>query len=205
MKSRLLLALLSSLAWLGTVQAADTSVKGAPEPVLRLCINCHGVDGNSESPMIPRLAGQQADYVERQLMAYREQSRTNAAARNYMWGMAHMLSDDEIKQTAAWFARQKPQPAATTHADELVRRGDAAFHNGLPSKDVPACAACHGANGEGGPIAPRVAGQHENYLKVQLKVMATDERPAATAMQGFAKHLDQADIDALSAYLSGLH
>ncbi len=174
----------------------------APATVTQVCANCHGVDGNSESPMFPRLAGQQQDYIQRQLLAYRDQSRTNPAAQNYMWGMARLLSDDDIKQVASWFAAQQPayekRPAA---ADQVA---DAIFRQGLPDKGVPACASCHGERAEGTAIAPRLAGQHPHYIAGQLKVLATGERPAATLMQPIAEKLSDEQMSVLASYLGNL-
>jgi len=191
----LAVALFSSYA-----MAAD-----APAPVAKLCVNCHGLDGNSESPLFPRLAGQRADYLVKQLKAYREQSRANAAARDYMWGMAHLLSDNEIQDVATWFAQQHVTDSTVTATADQLRLGDKLYHTGKPDAGVVACVACHGASGEGTPVAPRLAAQHSRYVVAQLKVLKTSERPAASVMQTFARNLTDQEIEALAAYVESMH
>jgi len=192
--------------WLAAILLAGLCLAdSAPAVVSKLCVNCHGLDGNSESPLFPRLAGQRADYLVKQLGAYREQSRANAAARDYMWGMAHLLNDDEILAVASWFAAQRPSARTVKVSADQLRLGDKVFHEGKPDAGVVACAACHGASGEGTPAAPRLAMQHGPYVIAQLKVLKTSERPAASVMQTFARNLTDQEIEALAAYVESLH
>ncbi|MBV8466424.1 MAG: cytochrome c4 [Burkholderiales bacterium] len=192
-------------ALLALCLAAYATAANVPATVTKVCANCHGADGNSESPMFPRLAGQEPDYLQRQLLAYRDQTRANPAAQNYMWGMAKLLTDDDIKQVANWFAAQAPvydkQPGA---GDDRGRMADAIFRQGLPDQGVPACATCHGDRAQGTSIAPRLAGQHAHYIESQLKVLATGERPAAVMMQPIAQKLNEEQVAALAAYLGKL-
>ncbi|RBH41918.1 cytochrome c4, partial [Pseudomonas sp. MWU13-2860] len=92
-------------AWL--LSGAALAERG-PETLARSwCANCHGADGNSVSPLFPRLAGQQAAYLQQQLKLFREQSRSDQAAHDYMWGVAGGLNDAEIAGVAAYFAAQQ--------------------------------------------------------------------------------------------------
>ncbi|UTH76646.1 c-type cytochrome [Chromobacterium sp. IIBBL 290-4] len=176
-----------------------------PETLARSwCANCHGADGNSVSPLFPRLAGQQAAYLQQQLKVFREQSRSDQAAHDYMWGVAGGLNDAEIAGVAAYFSTQKakPNPAAPGEAAKLAA-GKAIFLQGK-GDSVPACFACHGAQAEGTEQAPRLAGQHAAYLLKQLHVFSTSQRPAAVAMQAIVHDLSEDDLNSLAAYLQSL-
>ena len=199
--NKLIYTLILSLACSMVAEAEQR----APATVTKLCMNCHGVDGNSESPMFPRLAGQKAEYIQKQLEAYRDHTRTNAAAQNYMWGMARALSDDDIKTVANWFAAQRPVALVEVVAPPRKELADRIFHAGIPERGVPACASCHGSAGEGTAIAPRIAGQHASYVENQLKVLAGNERPAGAMMQPVASQLNAQEIDALGSYLQVLN
>src|SRR5215472_13001224 len=74
----------------------------------RVCATCHGPRGNSTSPAFPRLAGQQAAYLEAQLTGFHDRTRGDPAAQAYMWGMASQLDAQDIKQLAAYYAAQRP-------------------------------------------------------------------------------------------------
>jgi cbb3-type cytochrome c oxidase subunit III len=195
------LALFSLLAALPAYNLA-----GTPEDVARQwCANCHTVDGNSSSPLFPRLAGQQAGYIVEQLQALKNHSRSDESAHDYMWGIASALDDKTIAGIADYFSRQKPlpNPAAVDH--QLAARGEQLFHNGNTDKGTPPCMACHGLSGEGSESGPRLAGQHALYVERQLHVFETTQRPSAVAMQAIVKSLDSKDIQALAAYIQSLH
>jgi len=187
------------------IVAFQVHATGLPEDLARQwCADCHGVDGNSTSPLFPRLAGQQHDYLVGQLQAFRAKSRSNQGARDYMWGMSSTIDDASIDGLATYFTAQKPQANPSSASPALLAAGEQLFKNGHQESGTPACAACHGAQAEGTAIAPRLAGQHAEYLAKQLKIFETNERPAAVAMHGIVMTLSKSDIGAVTAYLQNL-
>ena len=173
----------------------------APEvTAVQVCSICHGLDGNSVSPNFPRLAAQQPAYVVGQLENFRGHKRSDPAGFEYMWGLSHNLTDDQIKGLAEYFSKQTPQLNAGVDA-ELMPLGKEIFENGLPSKEAPPCMTCHGPLAEGTAAFPRLANQHQDYIVKQLEVFQrTDERPN-TPMTQVAHLLSVEDIHAVAAYL----
>jgi cytochrome c553 len=171
-----------------------------PKVIETLCSVCHGPEGNSSSPNFPRLAGQQASYIEAQLQAFKKHTRRDPDARDYMWGWAAQLDDNTIKAVAAYYAAQKPIPGESS-APQLMTKGKRIFETGIPSQSVPPCAACHGQEAAGLGTTPRLAGQHASYLVKQLKIFHSELRPAAVAMRTIVKGLTDEDMEAVAAYL----
>lgn len=168
----------------------------------QVCSDCHGVTGNSENPTFPRLAAQQAWYISAQLNAFRGHHRMDPAGFEYMWGISRKLTDAQIKDLANYYAEQKPGADKPTNA-MLAREGKAIFNSGISGEGVPACMACHGAEGAGSAQFPRIAGQHANYIVKQLNVFQkTEERPQAAAMKVVAHNLKPAEMNAVAAYVS---
>jgi cytochrome c553 len=150
---------------------------GSPEPpdvVVRVCSACHGMDGNAPSPIVPRLAGLSASYIEAQLRSMTDGpaepiysltslrslvgqggyvgvtgSRVDPGAREYMWGPAALLSDAERKEVAAWYAAQPPAPG-TPGRPELIERGRQIFENGVPPATQAGIQTFH--NGQPGEV-----------------------------------------------------
>jgi cytochrome c553 len=170
--------------------------------IVHVCTSCHGFEGRSISPTFPRLAGQQQDYLEAQLKAFRDHTRADPHAHTYMWGMAGRLSDADIAGIAGYFSSQ--QPVAGTPGDPaLMAKGKAIFENGIPDRDVPACHVCHGERGEGNGIVPRLAGQHLDYIEEQLRNFASNAR--ANAIMHFnAQNLSPQEIEELATYVRSL-
>lgn len=167
----------------------------------KTCSACHGPGGNSISPSFPKLAGQRAPYIVAQLTSFRDRTRSDKDAQDAMWGWSRSLSDQDIKDLAAYYEAQKPM-SGTPMPEKLVQKGRQIFESGLSSTNVPACAACHGAEAEGKDNVPHLAGQHAAYLVKQLKVFRTAElRPAAVAMHSVVAGLTDKDIEAVAAFL----
>ena len=167
----------------------------------QVCSNCHGIDGNSVSPNFPRLAGQQEAYLEEELTDFRSHARTDPPGFEYMWGLSRHLTDGQIKGLAAYFSAQKPVPDAPAEP-ALAARGKDIFEHGVPSKNIPPCASCHGQQGEGAGTFPRIAYQHADYVVKQLIVFQrTDERPHAELMKTVSHQLTEEDMKAAAAYL----
>lgn len=173
-----------------------------------VCAGCHGPAGNSVNPAWPKLAGQGAGYLFSQLQKFKSGARQDPL----MGPQAAGLSDQDMRDLAAYFAAQKTaagiaSEASIAAAQPLYRAGDA-------KAGIPACAACHGPDGAGIEAAgyPRIGGQHATYLVKVLKDMrglATqlDDMPDSPlkTMVPIAAKLDDAQIEALASYSNGLH
>jgi cytochrome c553 len=167
---------------------------------IQVCSNCHGVDGNSVSPNFPRLAGQKPGYLVSQLENFRNHHRSDPEGFEYMWGISHRLSDDQIKGLAEYFARQVPRPIAAVDAQRM-KAGKEIYENGIPAKETPPCAACHGQKGEGLASFPRLAWQHQDYLVKQLQVFRETEGRPGTPMKQVTHLLDNKEMKAVAGYL----
>lgn len=194
---------LGAVACTGAEQPAGTekqAVGGEVAGTAHMCSSCHGLEGRSISPTFPRLAGQQQEYIETQLKAFRDHSRADPHAHTYMWGMAAHLSDATIAGLAAYYGSRKPVPGTPADPAE-VAAGKKIFDEGIPATDVPACAACHGEQAQGAGAIPRLAGQHRSYLEQQLAAFASNAR-ANEIMHDNSKNLTPQQISAVAAYLS---
>src|SRR5580704_15092625 len=145
--------------------ATDNPPKQQIQAKFDYCRTCHGVSGQGFRgyyPM-PRLAGQQPEYLENQLRAFIERRRTNPI----MFNVAHVLSPSMIAGLAAHFRELNPPPVggAPRH---LAAEGKRIFADGLPEANVPACSACHGPEAKGQGEIPRLAGQLYPYLVKEL-------------------------------------
>ena len=204
------LTLVLALAAIGTgCTTTENSSRNLGDPSVhgktlaeQVCSNCHGVTGNSVNPTFPRLAGQQEWYLIAQLKEFRGHGRLDPPGFEYMWGISRSLTDAQIKELAAYYFQQKPgtdQPENT----KLENAGKAIFANGISSEGVPACLACHGAEGAGSGQFPRIAGQHADYIVKQLNVFQrTEERPEGSVMKVVAHNLKPEEIEAVAAYVS---
>jgi cytochrome c553 len=177
-------------------------VQHASDLAVGVCGTCHGPDGNSLNPIFPRLAGQHASYLEEQLKAFRSETRGDPNAIAYMWGMASSLSDETIDALASYFASRKAGPGKP-HDPASVARGQDIFEHGIPAQGVPACAACHGTDALGSSAFPRLAGQHAEYILMQLSSFQSNMRNVAV-MHGVARGLHESEMRAVADYLESL-
>jgi cytochrome c553 len=200
MKIRSAYWVVATLAILTTTSVLADDATRIEKMVDRLCSACHGQDGNSISSNYPKLAGLSAKYTDEQLRSFRDRTRSDKDAADAMWGWARSLTDSDIKEIAAYYEAQK-RTSGEPGAVQLTSRGREIYENGMTDKGVPACSACHGAQGEGQDATPRLAGQHARYLVRQLNVFRSMERPAAAAMHAIVTPLTAGDIAALAAYL----
>ena len=171
------------------------------------CKTCHGVSGQGfrGTVPIPRLAGQQPQYIKNQLGAFIERRREN----KYMYSVAHVLSPAMQDALAKYFYGLKAAPIGGAPKGE-VAAGKTIFEEGVPSKDVPPCASCHGPEAKGQGEFPRLAGQLQDYVFNKL-VNWTKERgqdpqhPDTSAiMQPIAHNLAKEQIQAVAAYVNHL-
>jgi len=187
------------LAAAGALAHAD-DLKRAEEIVQGKCFICHGMEGESSSPVFPRLAGQHAAYTARQLADYQSGKRASSAMRPMVDG----LSAADFRALGRWFEIRKPQPHKVDDP-ELAQVGRFVFTRGNPFTGVAACQACHGDRGHGTEALPRLAGQHAQYTENQLKAFNKRERTNDNAvMHAIASKLSELEIKAVASYISGL-
>lgn len=167
------------------------------------CAACHNVDGNSLNPVWPKLAGQHAEYMVKQLKDFKEGKRVNAQ----MAPMVASLNEEDMADLAAYFSGQKIKPGSAK--PELIKSGQEIYRAGDAEAGIPACMACHGPAGAGNPGAlyPAIAGQHADYTALQLKAFKSEERSndANKVMRSIAGPMTNAQIEAVSEYIQGLH
>lgn len=170
------------------------------------CASCHGVDGEGGGRgAFPRLAGQSAAYLVKQLGDYRSGRRRNAI----MEPMARGLTTAEIDEVARWYAAARPAPTAWgVVADARSRaRGAYVARNGDWSRGVPACVNCHGPSGEGvPPHFPALRGQSAEYIAAQIMAFRNGWRAndSLGLMRHVARHLPDRDVAGVAAYFSAL-
>lgn len=220
MKKLLALAALSlglaSLAQASTLPKGDAA---AGQTKAAACGACHGADGNSMAPTFPRLAGQNAKYIYKQLQDFKAGRRNDAS----MQGMALPLSDQDMADLAAYYAEQKGGVGQAK--PDLVKKGEKVYRGGNAKTGLAACAGCHSPAGKGNALAgfPHLGGQHADYIKKQLNAFRAAGRADIVAdpaqkrvndaakageqgpMQMVAAKLSDEEIEAVSSFISGLH
>ena len=182
-------------------QAIPAAAAARAEQIVQgQCFICHGPDGESSSPAFPRLAGQNAAYVARQLADYKDGKRKSST----MQPMVEALSPDDFMALGQFFAT-RPTQGHDVQDPELAQAGRDVFVRGNPSSGVAACTACHGADGHGSASLPRLAGQHAQYTENQLRLFNKRERTNDNAvMHAVASKMTAQEMKAVAAYLSGL-
>ena len=174
------------------------------------CAACHGPDDNAPVTIYPKIAGQHADYIYKQLQEFKlgmtsggKEGRMDPV----MSGMAMPLSDQDMKDLAAYFSSLNMSEGTTPK--DVVEVGQQLYKAGDAERGIPACAACHGPRGNGTSLAkfPKVSFQHPEYIKSQLEKFrdGTRNNDLNGMMQDIAKKLTDKDIEVLSKYLGGLH
>ena len=167
------------------------------------CAACHGADGNSTNTLWPKLAGQHASYIEKQLTDFHDKKRNDPT----MAPMAAPLSPEDIKNLAAYFASQTTKPGAGN--EEKIELGRTIYKGGNLTSKVTACSACHSPTGMGNPASryPRVSGQHAAYIVKQLKDFKSAARnnDDSSIMRSIAKRMTDEEMEAVAEYMSGLH
>jgi cytochrome c553 len=182
--------------------ASTDAPKASVRKAIETCAACHGLNGRSISPTFPNLAAQSAPYLELQLHAFKDQTRADPDAQAYMWGMASQLDDASISGLASYFSKQTAM-AGRSGNTALIAQGKQLFSEGVPNRQIPPCASCHGAKGEGNGPFPRLAGQHAPYLLKQLLVIQSVLR-TAPVMHGVIKDLSKDQMQAVVAYLESI-
>lgn len=190
-------------ALVGTPVGASPAA-AAPPAGLSTCVACHGAQGEGSSSGIPRLAGQDPGYLSKSLAAFKAGTRASAT----MQPIAGTLDDAQIAALAAWFATQQAARVETVAgaSPDQLRAGEQLAQRG--SADVPACFACHGAQGEGnGARFPRLAGQPASYVAARLRefqLRAQQTTPQPGSMTAVAALLSPQQLEDAAAYLATL-
>lgn len=206
MKARSLL--LCALAVFGQAALAATAAAPAPKPdqakgqaiATQVCVACHSADGSRGSPANPIIAGQHPEYLVKQLQEFKAGKRNNPIMR----GFASTLSDDDMKNVAAFYA-SKSAKSGFAKDKTLVALGEKIYRGGITEKAVPACAACHGPNGSGLPAQyPRMGGQHGDYTEAQMVAFRSGARANSAQMVTIAAKLSDREIKAVADYIAGL-
>ncbi len=197
---RHLITLLTAVCAAAPVPAVAADLARAEEIVKSQCFVCHGEYGESSSPVFPRLAGQHAAYVARQLADYKSGRRIS----NAMQPMVEGLVAADFPALGAYFEKQ-PTYAHPVDDPELAQVGRYIYQRGNADSGVPACASCHGEAGQGSATLPRLAGQHARYTERQLKLFDKRERTNDNAvMHAVASRLTELELKAVASYVSGL-
>ncbi|NWG76342.1 MAG: cytochrome c4 [Rubrivivax sp.] len=184
----------------GATAAAKPDLAKGQAIATQVCAACHTVDGTRGLPANPILVGQHPEYLAKQLREFKAGRRVNAI----MQGIASGLSDEDMRNLAAFYASKPPLPGAARNAG-LVLQGERIWRGGIASKNVPACAGCHSPNGAGIPVQyPRLAGQHAEYTEAQLRAFRSGERANSAQMMTISANLSDREITALADYIAGL-
>ncbi len=196
----------SWLLWQSTAaqQPAADPAKGQ-QIASQVCAACHAADGNSTIATNPRLAGQGAEYLVKQLTDLAKPAGDKTGRENpVMSAFAMTLSETDRRNVAAYFSSQAPKPAAAKDA-ETAEMGQRIYRTGIPEKAVPACAGCHGPAGAGLPaLYPRIGGQYAEYLGAALRAFREGSRRNNVAMQQIAFRMTDGEIGAVADFAAGL-
>jgi len=206
------LALVCS-ALAGAVLAAGAGGPAGQRPDLekgkqiaaQVCAACHNADGNSVISTNPKLAGQGAEYLVKQLNDLAKPATDKTGRESaVMAGFAASLSLADRQNVAAWFASQTPTPG-TAGGPDAAALGQQLYRAGLPAKAVPACAGCHGPSGNGLPaLYPTIGGQFSDYIEAQLRAFRDGSRHNNEPMAQIAFRLSDPEIKALADFVQGL-
>lgn len=187
----------------GSSLAAGMGSADAGATKAAACGGCHGMDGNSMVTVIPKLAGQHANYLVKQLSDFKSATRNDPT----MMAMAAGLSEQDVLDIAAYFASQKLQGNSGGDAGKIAA-GKKIYQGGNPKTGASACMGCHGPKGKGmGPgKIPYLKSQHADYVSKQLRDFksATRANDNASMMQDVAKKMSDSEIDAVAVYIASM-
>lgn len=196
-----------TLHWIAraTFMAASawtTLLAHAAEPeqlATTLCAACHGPDGNSVDPAIPKIAGKDAGYLRKQLKHFAAGQRRSEP----MSPIAQTLSEDDVVGLAKFFGTRKPSSGTVSDA-ALAASGKLLYEDGNSDTGVPACSSCHQSNGSGNTRFPQVAGQHAAYSLQQLTDFKAGRRATDRLMATVGQRLTAQEMKAVSEYMASL-
>jgi len=209
----LLAGLASATAATVTFAADHAAALPAADPakgqqiVSTVCVACHNLDGNSTIPVNPKLAGQHAEYLVKQMKNFKaDGGKPPARVSAVMNAMILPYSEEQMRDLAAYFAGQKQKGEMAKNRD-TIEYGQRLYRAGDQAKGLPACAGCHGPSGAGIPAQyPRIGGQFAEYIEAQLKNFRVGDRAndPNKMMRMVAIKMTDAEIKAVSDYVAGL-
>ncbi|MBD3670300.1 MAG: cytochrome c4 [Gammaproteobacteria bacterium] len=184
-----------------TAHAAGDAERG--QKLSATCAACHGADGNSLAPNFPKLAGQHAAYIEKQLAEFKSGERKDPV----MMGQVAGLNAEKMADLAAYYSKQTTKIGSANK--KLVDLGEQIYRGGNMESGVAACIACHGPTGAGNPAAkyPKLGGQHAAYTVKALNDFKEGNRAndPNQMMRDVASKMTSAEIKAVAEYISGLY
>ncbi len=205
----LLPSLVLAVALAGSARAAAVPNAHGMEMRLAACASCHGKHGEGdmgqEGGIYPRLAGQPADYLYRQMQRFASEERTGIPTVVIMQRLLENLSPRYLRHIAEYYqAAEPPYPPPVAADPARLREGRDLVHQGLPQQRIAACTECHGADLQGQPPdTPALAGQYNRYLIIQFAHWAQGQRHDKLH-ERIAHTLSDEQIQAVSAYLASL-
>jgi cytochrome c553 len=169
------------------------------------CVTCHGQAGQgTANGYFPRIAGKPAGYLYNQLVAFRDGTRRYPPM-NYL---VAYLPNEYLREIAEYLSKQRPpfSPQEPGNASQAsLARGQSLVRAGDPSRNIPACVACHGAGLTGmNPGIPGLVGLRPTYIEAQLTRWRVGERHAMEpdCMRRVATRLSESDVAAVAAWLA---
>jgi len=198
-KSSIALFANAILATAVSLPASAGGERAASVPkIVAACESCHGPGGNSSSSTVPKLNGQRADYITARLNAFLNPNSQTPGATHAMWDISEHVRPEDVGGIAKYFSSQIPTPSG--NGGQHVAEGRKIYMEGDGAR-IPACAACHGPQGEGRGEVPRLAGQHKTYLAFQLESFNMRTR-YHDKMDRNTLHMSDDEINAVSEYLA---
>jgi len=183
---------------------ATVDVAAGKEIATKVCVACHGADGNSAVPTFPKLAGQHSSYISKQLHDFKTDKRVDPV----MTAQAKSLSDTDVANVSAYFETQKIKLGSADAAK--IALGESIYRGGNTKTNVTACASCHNPQGKGNAAAkfPALSGQHQTYTKKQLNDFKKEggrSNDPASIMRNIAMNMSDKEIEAVAEYITAVH
>ena len=198
MKIRRTMLVAASCALMATLASANE--ERAHEIVGTRCYSCHGKTGLSTTAQFPKLAGQNVEYLTKQMFNFQAGLRVSTVMQEQIAG----LTGNDIEALARYFSRQRMVPEKPDDA-HMLARGKRLYFDGKPQQSVSACVSCHGPQARGAQMLPRLAGQHATYIERQLQAFIERSRTNDRyKMHMVARNLTPDDIKAVAAFLSSM-
>lgn len=164
------------------------------------CATCHGPQGQSGSDKFPRLAGQKAPYLLKQMKDFASGQRKSPVMKT----QTNRLTDSQMRAVAHYY---ELQTAGHTPSDDALLSGVGryVFERGNAFTALPACLACHGTDARGTNALPRLAGQHPGYIVAQMRGFAERQRVNDDSVMGvIANSMSELELQAVAIYLGQL-
>jgi len=181
---------------------SSSELVGTKKIINNLCIACHAIDGNSVVSVNPKLAGQHAAYISKQLNNFKSGLRENIV----MAGMVANLTEEDMINLGNYFSEQDIL-LLSAQKNGVGSLGENIFRAGIKSKGVAACAGCHGPSGHGIPDKyPRLNAQHSEYTLAQLNAfrLGLRKNDSEAVMRTIAQKLTEQEMQSVADYIQGL-